>query len=268
MSFYARNFIYDSIISSEYGLTISSDNDSSVSGADVELHTQSIYRRPKAYLLGVQQTPVLSMPIYITVPLSLSSTESSVISRWLFGRTSYKRLQIIQYDMQYVYYNCIFTSPQIERVGNVIRGYRSKIVCDSPFAWEFPKTITYSYDGNTAYDDICINNTSDNDDYTYPEISFSINAYGGGLSIINTSDNNRKFVFYGLDANEVMTVNNDTQVISSSTGENRLPNFNDGATTPSDFYKWLRYVPGENRLSIEGNISSLSLTHQFARKMS
>jgi len=266
MSFYAANFIYDSIISSEYGLRISSDNSNeSSSGANVELYTQQIYRRPKVYLLGVQQAPVLTIPIYITVPDQLSSTESSVISKWLFGRMNYKKLQIIQSDMQYVYYNCIFTDPTVERVGNVIRGYHSNIVCDSPFAWEYPKTLTYNYQSlKPQYaigGSLVINNTSDNADYTYPSVEFTMNNSGGLLSITNATDGSRVFSFTGLSAGETIAVDNDIQTITSSiSGANRLSNFVD--------YKWLRYVPGINTLWILGDITTISFTHQFAKKIS
>ena len=75
MSFYAANFIYDGIISSEYGLQISnfSGSNETHSGANVELITQNLYRRPKAFLLGVRQAPVLTIPITILTSQQLSA---------------------------------------------------------------------------------------------------------------------------------------------------------------------------------------------------
>lgn len=271
MAFYAANFAYDGIISSEYGLRITSTNSEDISdGANVELLTQKIYRKPKVFLLGVEQTPVLEIPVTISVPDQLSATEDSIISNWLFGNLNYKKLQILQYDMQYVYYNCIFTNKQTIRYGNVIRGYNATISCDSPFAWEYPQTISYSY-GNVSpyvFDRITINNTSDNADYTYPILTFKMNVFGGDLSVVNNSDmitsgssiQLREFLFEGLEAEEEITIDNDHQIITSSTGQNRLPNLTD--------YNWMRYVKGNNVLDIEGNIESISFTHQFARKMS
>jgi len=261
-AFIAANFSYDGIISSEYGLRITSDDSTSSAGANVQLYTQKIYRRPKTYLLGIEQTPVLSIPIRINVPDQLSATEDSVISKWLFGRQNYKKLQIIQSDMEYVYFNCIFMDKQTERIGNIIRGYYANIVCDSPFAWTYPKTKTYSYpSGYLINDNIQIVNSSDMDDYTYPSMSFTMNVFGGDLSIINTSDSNREFLFEGLSANETITIDNDLEIITSSvSGVNRLSNFTD--------YKWMRYKPGINNLQLSGNISSISFTNQFAKKMS
>ncbi|MFZ2992542.1 MAG: phage tail domain-containing protein [Microgenomates group bacterium] len=263
MSFYGANFIYNNIISSEYGLHISSAGESdSTDGSDVELYTQELYRRPKLYLLGVQQTPVLKMPITINVEHEISAIEDSVISNWLFGGLSYKKLQIIQPDMQYVYYNCIFTGKKTERVGNIIRGYSGEIVCDSPFAWEYPKTISYNY-GTSTYtvnDSITINNDSDNADYTYPSVTFKMNSFGGNLSIINTSESSRTFTFTGLSPSEQITVDNDLQIITSNMRTNAFPYFTN--------YKWLRYIKGNNNFTISGNIESISFTHQFAKKIS
>ena len=86
MGFYAKYFIYDDVPSSDYGLIISNmDSESNHSGASVELMTQEVYRKPKVYLLGVQQKPVLSLPITISVQGELSAPEASSVSRWLFG---------------------------------------------------------------------------------------------------------------------------------------------------------------------------------------
>ena len=84
MAFYGVNFIYDGIPASEYGLRISSLSEQGESvGASVELITQDIYRRPTVYLLGVKQTPVLSIPISVTVKDELTASQSSVISHCL-----------------------------------------------------------------------------------------------------------------------------------------------------------------------------------------
>lgn len=265
MAFYASNFVYDGTISSEYGLHIStlSDSGGAGTGGNVKLFTQEIYRRPKMYLFGVQQTPVLVLPVTITVPTELSATESSVISRWLFGQMGYKKLQILQPDMMYVYFNCIFTEPQVIRYGNIIRGYNANITCDSPFAWEYPKTESreYGIENYIVDDTFVINNISDNPDYTYPTVGFRMNRFGGNLTITNATDNNRVFEFTGLSANERITVDNDLQTVTSSVrGANRLPNFTN--------YNWLRYVPNINNLIIQGNIRSIGFRNVFAKKMS
>jgi hypothetical protein len=111
-----------------------------------------------------------------------------------------------------------------------------------------------------------------------------MNLFGGSLSIINTNDDSessstgvnsieisnpdqsysvtsqagREFLIEDLSPFEEITVDNDLQIITSSLGEYRINNFNKN---------WFRYVSGNNNLNIRGNISSLSFTHQFVRKI-
>lgn len=263
MSFYGSDFIYDGISSSDFGLKISNfgEDSSTTPGASVELFTESIYRRQKSYLFGVQQTPVLTIPITITVSYELSAVDASIVSRWLFGKLNYKKLQIIQPDMQYVYFNCIFTNPEVIRVGNIIRGFNTQIVCDSPFAWEYPKPVTYLYslENYTVSDTITYNNYSDNADYTYPAIEIVTNRFGGDFTITNLTDSNRAFTFSGLNANETLMVDNELQIIQSSeTNENRIQNFN---------YNWFRLLPNINKITLSGNIYYLRIINHFARKI-
>lgn len=264
MGFYATNFVYDGVSSSTYGLRISSlGGDTEHPGADVELITQSVYRRPANYLLGVRQSPPLTIPVTITVETELSATESSRISRWLFGREDYKKLQIIQPDMQYIYYNCVFTNPTLIRYGGIIRGYNANIVCDSPFAWEFPSRISYTYDTYMVNQNITINNTSDVVDYIYPIIEFQSNAFGGYLEIINKSDNRRLFSITGLNPLKYYRVDNNIQTATELTsGENYVPNMK------GNNYKWFRYINGINNLNITGTINYISFINHFPKKVS
>ncbi len=263
MAFYASNFVYDSKVSSDYGLTISTIGASpDHRGANVELSTESLYRRSKVYLMGVQETPVLSLPVTITVAEELSATESSDVSKWLFGQNNYKKLQILQPDMQYVSYNCIFTSPSVIRVGNIIRGYNATIVCDSPFAWEQPVQTTYYY-GPKYYninEVVTYNNTSDSANYTYPIVEVTANRFGGSFSVINLTDHNRKFSFTGLLPDETLMIDNDLQIIQSTQSHlNRIEDF--------DGYQWFRLAPKLNRLHLMGSIDKFRIVTQTPKKI-
>lgn len=264
MSFNASYFIYNSIVSMEYGLTISAIGDSGVkeySGADVSLFTETLYRRPRVYLLGVQETPILEIPISIMSQDTITASQSSIISKWLFGKTDFKKLQIIQPDMQDIYYNCIFTNPKAIKVGNLIKGYKASIICDSPFAWEFISQRTYDYgmDNYLISETITYNNETDSEYYTYPILEFKMNAFGDSISIINLTDDSREFTFSDLDPDEVVTVDNDLQIITSSSEENRVNNFSS--------HKWFRLLPGVNKLVLSGGVSMLRIIIQNAKKI-
>lgn len=263
MGFYALNFIYDGIPASDYGLRISSLSDQGESvGASVELITQDIYRRPSVYLLGVKQTPVLNIPVTITVKEELSASQSSAISRWLFGQSTYKKLQIIQPDMEYLYYNCIFQNPSLIKVGNITRGFNATAVCDSPFAWEYPKKEVYTFNDYSVYKNITVNNTSDSSDYYYPKMEVRANIFGGFLEIINESDKSRVFGISDLQPMEELIIDNSLQTITNTADVNRI------STLEGYGYKWFRYVPNANYLTVRGNIDYLAFISTFPKKIS
>jgi len=281
MAFYAANFAYDGKMSSDYGLIITSEGsgEGENAGASVTLHVQEIYRRPKPYLLGVQQSPVLEIPVKINVSGELSAMEDSAISSWLFGSMGYKKLQILQPDMQYVYFNCIFKDKSTIRVGNIIRGYTATIVCDGPFAWESAQRTFYK-DYNSANsgiglvtDEIVIVNSSDNADYTFPSLSFSTNnGQTPYLQIINTTDSaSRAFFLSPIESGGPYSIDNDLQIISSG-DYNMFPAFvhynEDGTINNDTSYNWLRLVKGKNILNISGYIRDLTISFRCARKIS
>lgn len=260
MAFWGSSFQFDGIPSDMYNLYISSPDDGEVAvpSANVELFTESIYQRPKVYLYGVQQTPVLEFPIKIFTPGEIDNGVSQIIQRWLFGRMQYKKLYIMQNDMTDVYFNCIINQPEVIKNGNIITGFNANVVCDSPFAWEYQKSTTGTYTDAVVSTVQKFINLSDNTGYLYPTLQITMNILGGDIYITNLNDSDRVFSFTGLSANEVLTVNNEYNTIVSSTGLSRIATFNK---------KWMRFVPGLNELQILGSISSLKITYQFARKI-
>jgi hypothetical protein len=85
----------------------------------------------------------------------------------------------------------------------------------------------------------------------------TVNDFGGDVFIENEEDGGRIFSFTDLQTNEVITIQNDYQIISSSTGLKRLGNFNK---------HWLRFLPGKNTLHITGSVASISNTYSLIVK--
>lgn len=259
MAFWGYTFMFNNIPSEVYNLYISSPDGGMIetTGAgDIELLTQQVFRNPKPYLLGVQQSPVLSFDVQFTSPDELMVEDIRIIQAWLFGQSGYQKLQIQQQDMQDIYFNCFLTSPKIIKSGNMIKGIAGTVVCDSPFAWAFPKTTTKNYT-SSANETFILNNTSDNSYYTYPTIIATVDIYGGTFSITNNTDNGRVFSFTGLSQTEVLTIDNERCIITSSTGLRRLSHFNKN---------WFRLLRGVNNLTILGNVSQVKITYSPARK--
>ena len=253
--FYGNSFIYNGIPSEFFNLYIGGLGDSGESttmGSDVSLLTQKIFRRPQPFLMGVEQTPVLSFPISAYVPGELDAPEYSAVAVWLFSQQKYKQLRICQEDMQDIYFNVFFTAPEVVRVGNIIRAFNATIVCDSVWGYKSPKSYSYGdYSGYSMSDVIKFINESANSGYTYPKtLTITANVFGGSVTITNLTDNNRQFIFT-LSPNEVITLDCDLQIVTSTVESYPLGNFNK---------HWLRFVRGYNQLLVEGNIKNMSIT--------
>jgi phage-related protein len=262
LSFYALSFQFDGVPSETFNLFISGINSSgessSMGSTNMDVMLKKIFRRPVPYLLGITPSGVLSFEIEVTSPEEIDAETYQLIQRWLFSSRTYKKLLILQPDMGNSYLNCIFNNPQTLRVGNNIVGFTATVECDSPFSWEFPKSITYSYSVPVVDSTVIFNNTSDDyGNYLYPSLVITMNTFGGSVSITNSDDTNRVFSFVTLSPSEIITINNDTQTISSSTGLKRLSNFNK---------HFLRLVPGVNHLRIQGNVLNIVMTTQFLAK--
>ena len=261
MSFWGQSFIFDGIPSETHSLGIHTPDGSDASNmgsSNVELLTQEVWRKAKEYLLGVKHAENLEFDVSFRSENELTTADLNIIQKWLFGHQSYKQLQIVQYDMDTIYFNCFLMSPTVFRAGNLIKGVNATVRCDSPFGWTFPKVLSNDYVDVDVSETIVFNNLSDDNDYLYPEIIITMNSSGGDLVLTNSSDDDRVFSFAGLSADEIVTVKNELNIISSSTGLRRLDTFNK---------KWFRFTPGRNSILVEGNISNLTINYQFAKKM-
>lgn len=261
MSFWGATFVFDGRPSELYSLYIASPDGGSVNttgSSDVELYVENIYKKSRNYLLGTTQSPALEFDVSFNSPREITSPELGEIQAWLFGHSQYKKLQIVQSDMHDVYFNCFLKSPRVHKVGNIIRGIRATVVCDSPFAWTFPRTKTFSFTDADVNQTIDFFSISDDNDYYYPSLVVTMNEFGGDFNMSVSQDNGRLFEFTSLVPSEILTINNDLGIISSSTALKRLSNFNKN---------WFRLVRGKNSITFTGAISQVDMTYQFAKKM-
>lgn len=253
MAFGGLEFSFDNINCSEYGLklfTIGGSGGGSVSGgAEMTLYTDKPARGYKFNLLGVSEEEPLTFDLSFGTTQPMTRNEISKIQKWLFGHKTYKKLTIIQEDMTKVHYNCILTDSEIELFGNRPMLITCKVICDSPFAWE--DEVTYSYNQTSITHD----NTSDINDYTYPKIEFT--ATSSTVSIVNLSNQGRTTEFTNLTVGEIITLDNERQILTSSKGLKRLKNFNKN---------WFELVPNENIIRVVG-ANNFSMVYANARRI-
>lgn len=264
MAFYARSFTFGGSPCEIFGnlrifdIDLSANKTSSL-GSEAEIMQTWVYRKPKAYYHGRTLNTPLEFDITFGSDTYFPASFRNVVDDWLFAKMGYMQLQILQDDLMDCYFNVILTKGKAVYIGNLQYAFTAHAVCDAPWAWGFTQTLTKTYtSGGIISDSLIFNNLSASADYLYPTIAFTLNSVGNGITITNYSDSNRAFVFTGLSALETVTVNNDLQLMVSSTGLYRLSKFNNN---------WLRFIPKYNSLNITGGLSSYTLTYQFAKKV-
>lgn len=261
MSFYGTDFLWDNQFSQSYGLKIVSINGNSTSdvdaGSSVEVFSDAVYRSPTRFYYGAAQSQVLTFDIEVASEKPIIAINRSKIEKWLFGRINPCKLQIVQPDLQTVYFYGYLLEPKALYIGNQCHGFSFKMECDAPWAWQISKSYTYR-DVKALWK---FYNDSDNTDYTYPLLEIQIGSRiigNGDFSIVNHNDGGREFLIKGLTANEKVTVDCRLQKIVSS--KNRL-------LSESFNKKFFRLVSGINLIKIVGDAEYIRLTYSNARKV-
>ena len=263
MAFYGAEVIYDGVPSSVYDLRIMDFNTNgeidSPAGSEMTIYEKYIFRKSKAFYFGRTLNTPLEFDITLGSKNPIDGATRSAIQKLFLGQTTYKNFQIVQDDISDAVLSVLFTSATNKYVGNVQYSITLHGHCSSPWAYTFPKTVSYSFSGNNVvnYDFSLYNDSADND-YLYPVSVFTLNSVGNSFQLTNITDNNRIFLFTGLSPNEVITTDNFRQSISSSTGLLRLTNFNK---------HFFRLCPGNNELNVQSGIGTLSITYSPARNI-
>lgn len=262
MFFLGNTFIYNNQSSDRYGLYFANVN-SSIStklGGDVKYTNLSIRRSGKQYRQDTGYETPLSFDVEMMTETLITQDMLHEINAWLFNQLDYKKLYVNDeyYTYNNIYFNCYFTD--VERIegcvgdqGYGIYGFKCTMVCDAPNAWEDEQTITYTAPFGSY---LVFNNTSDCNDYMYPKVQFKTGSTGGNVTIQQVTDNNRLTTFTGLSSNETIIMSVEPKQVTSSLLLNRYEKFNKN---------WLRFLVGENRFAISGDVTELKITYTNAR---
>jgi hypothetical protein len=263
LAFYGAEVIYDGIPSSLYDLRImdfeTNGDIDSPAGAEMEIFEKYIYRKNKSFYFGRTQNTPLEFDLTLASKNPIDATTRSAIQKLFLGRSTYKDFQVFQDDMMLIKFEVLFTGATNKYIGNVQRGIILHGRCNSPYGMTYPRTFTRSFSGNGLVNyDFSIYNDSDNDDYLYPEIEFTLNTVGNSFQIINYTDDNRTFLFSDLQPEETVTIDNYRQTVVSDTGLLRLSSFNK---------KWLRLLPGNNVFNVQSGIGTFTITYSEVKSI-
>lgn len=260
MSFQGTSFIFNGVPSEQYGLIVTklgTEEETFSAGANVNPITDKTLRSAEFELLGVEQSEPLSFSIEFSSQKPLDAFNRSAINLWLFGQKKYCDLQICQRDLRNFYYHCFLTDPEFVYYDNYAYSIRANVVCDAPWAWEYPRTKRWSFP-DTQFNKIRFLNLSNDSNDTLPQVSFTLTRNNTKFTVINHSYNDRRFEWTGLQGGETISVDCKTGIIISSTGLRRADNFNK---------KFLRLINGNNDLECIGTVSDFAITYRPVRKV-
>lgn len=255
MIFKELEFTYGTECGTIYDLYIGDFNSNGLENSEsvkAEISTEKLSRRPRDYFKYIKKDEARQFKLSLVFNEKKDEYDVNVIKSKFFNSLQRKELRIIQDDLHSISFNCILCNEETIYVGKEPVGFECDVVCDGIFGWENEKSYIYPITDTSKITHI---NYSNYNDFTIPKIEFKSTLGNGTVSIINNTTN-EEFKIEHLQLNEVITIDEFFDVISS-TGLNK---FND--ITKLGF---LKLVPNVNNLTVSGNLSELKLTYSNAR---
>lgn len=255
MAFQGNKFIFDGIPGEQYGLMIANINNANQNvgniGGKWTVHESRTSRRSAGLDYGITANEPLSFPIAL---VSIEDNryfdryDIAAVAGWLTGHQMFKKLVILQQDMENVYYKCRITKLETIEVGMRMVGFAATVTCDSPYAYRTRSDDIVACDGtcSTMYF-----NASNVNDYYYPVIEIS--GVDGSIQIDNNTDQ-ATFMLSEMPTaptgGRTICIDCLNQVMTASDGINLYQYWNTGEDMPKCFPRFLR---GANELALSGN---------------
>ena len=251
MAFHGKTFVFNSVPCEAYELELYNIGSTGQGGGEfasiVSVEEEVVGNRWKPYFYGTKYEEKLELEMIFGVNQRrldeehyLDRFEIDAIATWLTGHEEYLWLEVDQDDMRHCRYHCMCSGLSIISYGRIPTALQATFVCDSPYAYLYPRNFTYTISGTTT---INFFNESSINGYYYPDLEIVQN--GGTFSIKNVTDNNRVFSLTGYPASAThVYVDNDHGVITDNQDLNLYPYFN---------YKFFRLKKGFNQLQITGS---------------
>lgn len=269
MNFAPYTFTYDDFQSKDYGIRFAyfDTSEHTVLGGGytyTNFYSKTGHRNIPISALQTEDN-IVSFEIEMMAENGLSDEDEAIVYDKLFNNLSFKTLIVDnqlsetednqQSETQPVYYmNCLFTDP--ERInaimdGSVVTvGYKCNLILDSAWMWT-DKTVEIQ--DSESY---TIKVETQIKDYTYPILTISVGSTGGTVSIVNNSDNDYTTSFESLSpATEIVMTPDYCKIDYTGTG-----------SIWAKFYDkhFLRLIPGDNNITISGDVESLKVEYKEA----
>lgn len=228
---YTIDFEYDKRRLSEYNMIICSFNGNSgiepvSSGADITFNQGKSSGSNKFNLYSSTYENAYTATFQICKDpckfddddkFYFSVNEVSAIQKWLC-RNSYHKFKIDQDDYRNIYWNAVFSSKQILLNGRIV-GLELTMYTDATYAYRDEICHVFHCTGENKSFDILDFNWKEG--YIYPNIEITVLQPGNFILSFNGKESEIKNCQV-KDKNEIITIDGDNQIISSSNAEHNI----------------------------------------------
>lgn len=229
---YALDFEYDGQYLSDYGFIICDFNSSSgadivSAGSIITFNTVSTNKGKKFSLTGTQYDECIQTTFDICKnpdlydDLQITNDEYRDLMRWL-NRREFLKFQVLDEDdkeRETCYYEASFNIDKI-KINEILYGMELTMETNKPFGYGQEQSVSWNIvDESRSY---LLSDISDEIGYTYPSMKITI-LKSGDLSIHNEMEN-CTMVFNNCTAGEVITIDGNAQIVTSSLSSHKIYN--------------------------------------------
>lgn len=200
--------------------------------------------RKEPYFYGYDYQPI-EFTLDLAFGDSFTSETLQQVRKWLMQ--SYYAPLIFDDSPNVIFYAVVVGTPMISHNG-ANQGYMTvDFRCNSPYKYTQAQTITQT----VTADNTSLVLTNSGNITIRPTISI-VKSGAGGITIVNTSNNNKTTTVTGIANGETVTIDGEMELITVDSGASLYSNFN---------YTFLDLVEGTNNLTISGN-GTYTFTYQ------
>lgn len=235
MSFTSEYFTIDGIKSTDIGINgcylirVGSNEISRQIIGNKNLKEEQIPYRDLPYLYNVSKSPI-EFDLQFSILEDEYTSERLIEIGKIFARDKY--IPFTSVDYPEVQFFVICTSLELITYGLYKGWFKTHLRTSAGFAFSLLQISTYDFSTITSPTSFSIINMSNVSDargnyYYMPEkILIDLKGTSTGITLTNSSDGGRQFIFTGLQTLESLEIDNKMGRITSGTGLSRLSNFN------------------------------------------
>lgn len=272
---YGSHFEFAGKSSREYGLIIANIETNRVLQLSGSKNSVTLFNKKmkKRYLItdDYANSPLsFDIEIITADTRCLERRERREIEKWLFHQNGYckfyldmaddcfsENIEFINGQLKRNYLNCRLINPERIECGYGICGYKATLEADSNMFWQdaIEKTFLVNNTTKNSSSILTVNVDTDINDYTYPKVTIHVGNVGGDIILSNNSDDSSRLTkFVDISPYATIVINGELNSVNDQYYEK--------------FYKqnFLRLLDGENKLTVMGNVVSITL--EFANRRS